>query len=105
MLIHKSLFFYLRNNQQHYYVEFKKKFCDIGLQLATSAQRDTFAENPVSKDIRSIIVNDSRTFHPPEPKVHTLCSILFVYRCEKSLNAAKDWTSYQIRLLEKLTIH
>jgi len=37
------------NNQQHYYVEFKKKFCDIGLQLATSAQRDTFAENPVRK--------------------------------------------------------
>ena len=37
------------NNQQHYYVEFKKTFCDIGLQLATSAQRDTFAENPVKK--------------------------------------------------------
>ena len=78
MLIHKSLFFYLRNNQQHYYVEFKKKFCDIGLQLATSAQRDTFAENPVSKDIRSIIVNDSRKNLPRSRK-----SILYVqsYLC------------------------
>ena len=37
------------NNQPDFYSGFKKNFCDIGLELATSAQRDTFAENPVRK--------------------------------------------------------
>ena len=50
----KYAFLEFRNNQHHYYIEFKKKFCDIGLQLATSAQRDTFAENPVSTDIPKV---------------------------------------------------
>ena len=80
-------YFEFRNNQHNYYIEFKKKFCDIGLQLATSAQRDTFAENPVSIEIPKEYHQYSQLKSTP---ITGISQEYLLFRFEKSSIAAKD---------------